>query len=62
MNNMYKSWKETPELLSYIDVMVDGKFEEEKKNASLKFRGSSNQRILDVPKSIKEKKAILFEF
>ena len=62
MDHMYKSWKETPELLSYIDVMVDGKFVEEKKNAKLRFRGSSNQRILDVPKSVREKKAVLFEF
>ena len=35
---------------------------EEKKNAKLRFRGSSNQRILDVPKSVREKKAVLFEF
>lgn len=62
MDHMYKYWKETPELLSYIDVMVDGKFVEEKKNAKLRFRGSSNQRILDVPKSVREKKAVLFEF
>ena len=62
MNNMYNKWKETPELLSYIDVMVDGKFEEEKKDISLRFRGSSNQRIIDVQKSIKGKKAVLFEF
>ncbi len=62
MGNMYKKWEETPELLSHIDVMVDGKFEEEKKDLRLKFRGSSNQRIIDVQKSIEGKKAILFEF
>ena len=62
MENMYKNWEETPELMSYIDVMVDGKFEEDKKDINLRFRGSSNQRIIDVPKSLKEKKAVLFEF
>ena len=62
MDKMCKTWKETPELLSYLDVVVDGKFEEEKKDIKLKFRGSSNQRIIDVKKSLKEKKAVLFEF
>lgn len=62
MGTMCKNWEETPELLSYIDVIVDGKFEEDKKDIKLRFRGSSNQRIIDVPKSLKEKKAILFEF
>ena len=59
---MYKNWEETPEILSYIDVLVDGKFEEDKKDIKLKFRGSSNQRIIDVKKSLKENKAVLFEF
>lgn len=62
MGKMYKNWEETPELLSYLDVIVDGKFEEDKKDIKLRFRGSSNQRIIDVKKSLKEKKAILFEF
>ena len=59
---MCKNWEETPEFLSYIDVMVDGKFEEDKKDIRLKFRVSSNQRIIDVKKSLKENKTILFEF
>ena len=62
MDKMCKNWEETPELLSYLDVVVDGKFEEEKKDIKLRFRGSSNQRIIDVKKSLKEKKAVLFEF
>lgn len=62
MDKMYKNWEETPEVLSYIDVLVDGKFEEDKKDIKLRFRGSSNQRIIDVKKSLKENKAVLFEF
>jgi anaerobic ribonucleoside-triphosphate reductase activating protein len=39
----------TDTILDNIDVLVDGPFIEEKKDISLKFRGSSNQRIIDVP-------------
>lgn len=42
----------TAELLSYIDIMIDGEFIEEKKNLNIKFRGSENQRIIDVQKSL----------
>ena len=52
----------TDEMLSYIDVLVDGEFVEELKDISLKFRGSSNQRVIDLKKSLKENKIILFEF
>ena len=41
----------TDELLSLIDVLVDGKFIEEQKDISLRFRGSANQRILDLNKT-----------
>ena len=43
---------DTREYLSYVDVLVDGPFIEEKKNLSLRFRGSENQRIIDVPASL----------
>lgn len=51
----------TDELLSLIDILVDGRYEEEKKNISLKFRGSENQRIIDVKKSLVEGKAVVFK-
>lgn len=51
----------TDELLKNIDVLVDGKFEIDKKNISLKFRGSENQRIILVQESLKNKKTILSE-
>ena len=41
MGKMFENWKETKELMTYIDVLVDGKFEENKKDLNLKFRGSS---------------------
>lgn len=42
----------TDELLSLLDVLVDGEFVEEKRNISLRFRGSENQRLIDVPKTL----------
>lgn len=42
----------TDEMLSLLDVLVDGEFEEEKKDLKLRFRGSSNQRIIDVPRTL----------
>lgn len=46
-------------LLSYIDVLVDGKFVEELKDPALIFRGSSNQNIIDIKKSLDEDKAVM---
>ena len=51
----------TEELLRYCDVLVDGPFVEAKKNLSLKFRGSENQRLLDVKRSLAQRAAVLWE-
>lgn len=47
------------ELLRYVDVLVDGRYEERLRDPSLAFRGSSNQRILNVPESQKLGRAVL---
>ena len=46
-------WEVTEEFLSYLDVLVDGPFIQAQKNLSLRFRGSENQRLIDVPTSLK---------
>ena len=51
----------TAQMIKNIDILVDGKFIEEKKSLNLRFRGSSNQRIIDVKKSLKEGKTVLFD-
>lgn len=53
--------KETPEFLSLIDVLVDGKFIEAEYDISLKFRGSKNQRLIDMNKTRAENKIICLE-
>ena len=47
-----KYTENTDELLSMIDILVDGPFQEEQKDITLKFRGSRNQRVIDLPKTI----------
>lgn len=47
-------------LLNYLDILVDGRFLEAKKDLTLQFRGSSNQRIIDVPKSLAQKQVIIW--
>ena len=61
LNNLDErlGWKE---LINNIDVLVDGKFEEDKKEEGLKFRGSSNQRIIDIKESLKSKKIVVLDY
>ena len=58
------TWDNIPgdrEILQYIDVLVDGPFQIKNKDLRLVFKGSSNQRTIDVQKSLKERKVIILE-
>lgn len=59
LEKMCPKWEITGELLSYIDVLVDGRFMESLKNLNLKFKGSENQRTILVPESLKSNKIVL---
>ena len=52
---------DTREYLRYLDVLVDGPCVEAKKNLSLRFRGSENQRLIDLPKSLASGQVVLWE-
>ena len=54
-------WEITREILGYLDVLVDGPFIQEKKNLSLRFRGSENQRLIHVPSSLEQGSIVLWE-
>ena len=51
----------TEELISYVDVLVDGPFVQSKKNLSLRFRGSENQRLIDVKASLQAGETVLWQ-
>ena len=55
-----KHCEATDELLSMIDVLVDGPFIAEQRNLMLKFRGSENQRVIDMKKTLEEERIVLY--
>jgi len=60
LKETHKNTPYTKELISLIDVLVDGPYVEELHNIRLKFRGSSNQRVIDVRKTLESKKCVLY--
>lgn len=54
-----KGWDE---LIRYVDVLVDGKFEKDKMEDNLRFRGSNNQRIIDVKESLKKGEVVTLQY
>lgn len=61
LDTMCPKWEETRQMLSYIDILVDGEFMENKKDLALRFRGSSNQRIIKVQESLAKQEVILWD-
>ena len=57
---LFDSDLKNKEVLSYLDVLVDGVFIDEKRNPNLKWRGSANQRVIDVSESLKKNKIVLY--
>lgn len=62
IGNMYKKFSYSKEFIDNVDIIVDGQFIEEKKMTDLKFRGSTNQRKIDVKSSLKTGKTVTLKF
>lgn len=61
MDGSYPRTDVTDEMLDLIDVLIDGRFEEDKKDIRLQFRGSSNQRLIDMNLTRERGEIILWE-
>ena len=73
LNSKYNEYKYTPfaanadewltrwEIISNVDVLIDGEYIDEQRDITLKWRGSSNQRIIDVKKTLRENRVVLKE-
>lgn len=57
----YEDYVSKQEVINYLDVLVDGQFVDELRNPNLRWKGSSNQRVIDVPKSLKKGEVVLLK-
>jgi anaerobic ribonucleoside-triphosphate reductase activating protein len=60
INNVIESQKKRKEILKQCDVLIDGEYIDSLRNPSLKWRGSANQRVIDIQQSLKKGKAVLW--
>ena len=58
---LFDNYLKDKEICKYLDVLVDGQYVDEFHDPTLKWKGSSNQRVIDVQNSLKEGKVVLFE-
>lgn len=58
---LFDEWVKDKEIAKYLDVLVDGQFIDELRNPKLKWKGSENQRVIDVQKSLKKNEVVLYE-
>lgn len=56
----YDNYLKDKEVVKYLDVLVDGQYKDELNNPTLKWRGSENQRVIDVQKTLKDSEIVLF--
>ena len=55
-----EAWEKRKKIISNVDVLVDGEYIDEQKDLSLKFKGSKNQRVIDVKQSLAQNKMVLY--
>ncbi|MBP3801887.1 MAG: anaerobic ribonucleoside-triphosphate reductase activating protein [Clostridia bacterium] len=58
---LFDKWVKDKEVAKYLDVLIDGQYVDELRNPMLKWKGSSNQRVIDVQKSLKKGEVVLYE-
>lgn len=62
LSKNYCATRAKPQLLKYIDVLVDGKFKKELRDEELYFRGSRNQRLIDVQTSLQKDETVIYHY
>ena len=58
---LFEEYLKDKEIINYIDVLVDGQYNDDLHSPMLKWKGSSNQRVIDIKKTLKKDKIVLYE-